>query len=231
METIELKNQEDWIIFHYDEHDKIQYVFTDEVYSKLESIIVSADFPLDYPFLAGPHLNAPNLRLLGFRGEGCRQSIRRLNLNGVYAPTIEGVGFEVTGITQVPDFILNFKTIKDIHFRLEKLIEMPAAMFDMIQLQTLRFQYGSQIAVIPDAIKNLVNLEYFDFWGASIQYLSSELFRLPKLVYANFTDSSYHPSKEVEDAVAEFKSKNSGIFFCWQDCTIDITKANEKEIL
>ena len=49
MKTIELKNQQDWFIILDAEHEKIQYIFTDEIYSKLESIIVEADFALDYP--------------------------------------------------------------------------------------------------------------------------------------------------------------------------------------
>jgi hypothetical protein len=143
--------------------------------------------------------------------------IQSLNRNGFSAPTIEAIGFEDTGITQIPEFILKFKTIRDIHFRHENVQEMPAALFGMISLKTLRFQYGSQIPIIPDAIKSLVNLEYFDFWGATVQYLSSELFRLPRIKYINFTDSSYNPSREVEEAVGEFKMKNSNDFHGWQD--------------
>lgn len=216
MKTIELKNQQDWIIILDDEHEKIQYVFTDEIYSKLESIIIEADFDLDYPLLEGPRLNAPNLRLLGFRGEGCKKCIQRLNENGFSAPVVETIGFESIGITQIPEFIFNFKTIKDIHFRKEKLRVLPSGLFDLINLQTLRFQYGSQIPVIPDAIKNLVNLEYFDFWGATLDYLSPELFLLPKVKYINFTDSFYKPTKEVEDAMYEFNAKNTNDFHCWQ---------------
>ena len=217
MKIIELKNQQDWFIILDAEHEKIQYIFTDEIYSKLESIIVEADFALDYPLMDGPHLNAPNLKLLGFRGQGCKKCIQSLNENGFSAPIIETIGFESIGITQTPEFIFNFKTIKDIHFRQEKLRELPTALFDLINLQTLRFQYGSQIPVIPDAIKNLVNLEYFDFWGSKIHYLSPELFRLPRIKYINFSDSSFNPSREVEEAVEKFKMKNSNDFHGWQN--------------
>ena len=217
MKTIELKNQKDWFIILDDERERIQYVFTDEIYSKLESIIVEADFALDYPLMDGPHLNAPNLKLLGFRGQGCKMCIQSLNRNGFSAPIIETIGFESIGITQTPEFIFNFKTIKDIHFRQEKLRELPSGLFDLINLQTLRFQYGSQIPVIPDAIKNLVNLEYFDFWGSKIHYLSPELFRLPRIKYINFSDSSFNPSREVEEAVEKFKMKNSNDFHGWQN--------------
>ena len=94
MKTIELKNQQDWIIILDNEDEKIQYVFTDVIYSKLESIIVEADFDLDYPLFQGPHLNATNLKLLGFRGKGCKKCIQSLNANGFSAPTIETIGFE-----------------------------------------------------------------------------------------------------------------------------------------
>jgi len=221
MKTIDLKNQQDWFLIDDNENEKTQYVFTDEIYSKLEAIIVIAIFPFG-PFLKGPllqgsHLNAPNLKLLGFRGKGCKKCIQSLNRNGFSAPTIEAIGFEDTGITQIPEFILKFKTIRDIHFRQENVKEMPPALFNLISLKTLRFQYGSQIPVIPNDIKNLVNLEYFDFWGATLQYLSPELFRLPRIKYINFTDSSYIPSKEVVDAIAEFKNKNPNGFHGWQD--------------
>jgi Leucine-rich repeat (LRR) protein len=217
MKTIDLKNQQDWFLIDDNENEKTQYVFTDEIYSKLEAIIVEADFALDYPLLLGPHLYAPNLKLLGFRGKGCKMCIQSLNRNGFSAPNIVAIGFEDTGITQIPEFILKFKSIRDIHFRHEKVQELPPALFGLINLQTVRFQYGSQISVIPDEIKNLVNLEYFDFWGATIQYLSPELFRLPQIKYINFTDSSYNPSKEVKEAVEEFKMKNSNDFHGWQD--------------
>jgi hypothetical protein len=217
MKAIELKNQQDWFLIDDNENEKTQYVFTDEIYSELETIIVAADFALDYPLLLGPHLYAPNLKILGFRGQGCKICIHRLNIHGFSAPNIETIGFEDIGITQIPEFILKFKTIRDIHFRHEKVQEMPAALFGLICLQTLRFQYGSQIPVIPDAIKSLVNLEYFDFWGATIHYLSPDLFRLPRIKYINFTDTSYNPSREVEEAVGEFKMNNSNDFHGWQD--------------
>lgn len=230
MKTIELKNQQDWFLIQDDENERIQYVFTDEIYSKLESIIVESDFALDYPLLEGPCLNAPNLKLLGFRGKGCKMCIQSLNRNGFSAPTIETIGFEGIGITRIPDFIFGFKSIRDIHFRHEKLHEMPAGLFGLINLQTLRFQYGSQIPVIPDEIKNLVNLEYFDFWGSTVKYLSPEIFRLPLIKYLNFTDSGYNPSKEVVDSMMEFKMKNSAVFYGWQNFSIGFTEVNQKEI-
>jgi hypothetical protein len=217
MKTFELINQQDWFIIFDDERERIKYVFKDEIYSKLESIIVEADFALDYPLMDGPHLNAPNMKLLGFRGRGCKMCIQSLNRNGFSAPIIDTIEFERIGINQIPEFIYNFKTIKDLHFRQEKLREMPSGLFDLINLQTLRFQYGSQIPVIADAIQNLVNLEYFDFWESKIHYRSPELFRLPRKKYINFSYSSFNPSKEVEEAVEEFKMKNSNNFHGWQN--------------
>jgi len=215
VKTIELKNQQDWFIIHDNENEKTRYIFSDEIYSNLESIIIVANFSLDYPLLQGSLLNAPNLKLLGFRDEGCKKCIQNLNENGFLAPLIETIGFENIGITQIPEFIFKLKTIKDIHFRQEKLEELPSGLFDLTNLKTLRFQFGSQIPIIPDAIKNLVNLEEFDFWGATVDYLSPELFRLPKINYINFTESRYKPTEDVLDAVKEFKMNDSNIFFGW----------------
>lgn len=112
MKTIELKNQEKWFIFQDDEGEETKYFFTDEVFSKLESIIVIAIYPLGYHILKGPLLSAPNLKDLGFFGDGCSKCFQSLNENGIYAPNIESIYFDNIGITIIPDFVLKLLSLK-----------------------------------------------------------------------------------------------------------------------
>ena len=201
MKSNELKDEQDWIIFHDDENEKNQYIFTDENYLKLLSVIVFADFALDYPLLEGPHQNAPNLNLLGLIGKGCINSIQNINENGISAPILENIYFDSTGITQIPEFVLNISILKHLTFRHEKNSALPHGQFNLINLQTLRFQYDSGIRVIPEEIKNLVNLEQLDLWGATLEFLSPKIFLLPKISDINFAFSNIKPKGEFLQVV------------------------------
>jgi len=183
MKTIELNDEQDWFIMLDDENEKTKYVFSDEVYSKLESVLIfdTNGSEIDFPLIEGPLLKAPNLKILGFIGKGCNKCIQSLNENGISAPILESISFDSTGITQIPEFLLKINTLSKLSFRNEEISTIPIELFDLINLNELHFQYTSEIRIIPDEIKNLVNLVNFDLWGANLEYLSPELFQLPKI--------------------------------------------------
>jgi len=219
MKIIELKDEQHWFINLDDENEKIQYVFTDEVYLKLERIAIITANPVDYPLIVGPKLNAPNLKDLDFMGEGSEMCFKGLNENGICAPILESIWLHNIGITKIPDFVLKFKSLKRLSIQNEKLTELPDELFNLINLQYLSVDYTRNhiIRKIPDGIKNLINLEKFVLESNQIEYLSPELFLLPKIQNINFAYSSYQPTNEVLDALKIFQKKESNYFTKWSN--------------
>jgi hypothetical protein len=86
--------------------------------------------------------------------------------------------------------------------------ELPDDFFTLENLKRLSFYYCTEITIIPDDIKKLVNLEHFDLWQANLKYLSPELFLLPKLKSVGLAYTQYPPTKEVSDAYEIFKGRN-----------------------
>jgi hypothetical protein len=232
MKTIELQDEECWSLNILENAENVRYFISDEVYEILEIIIIFSYCSIDFPIFEGLKLNAPNLKMLCFDKRSQTNipffgdfkfntpKLNRISLSGVgslkwfqdihqNANTLmlEDVYLDNTGITEIPDFILRMKTINKLTFRHEDISELPDDLFDLENLIQLNFQYCSGIKIIPDHIKKLVNLEHFDLWGASIQYLSPELFLLPKLEFVNFAYTYYIPAKEVVDAFEIFNKR------------------------
>jgi hypothetical protein len=202
MKTIELNDEKSWEIMIEDPTEKTKYVFSDKVFTELETIFVIdiMNTTIDYPFLEGPFLNAPNLKELVFYGQGCRFVIQKIIENGISAPILESIGFDSTGMIQIPDFVFRSKMLQQLTFRNEKLSEINDDIFNLIKLERLSFQYCSNIRVVPDKIKYLINLEYFDLWGTTIEYVSSELFLLSKIKEVSFAYSSFTSTGELFEA-------------------------------
>jgi len=216
MKIIELIDEELWMIDVLEKEEKVKYLFSDKVYSNLELICITTDISVDYSFLEGAKLNAPNLRVLYFSGEGSKSCFHFFCDPTFFAPSLEEVYLTRTGINELPDFISKIKTLKKLNFREEKLSEIPDIIFTMVTLESLSFEYFWNIKIVSDKIKHLVNLQNFDLWGASIEYLSPELFLLPKIHIINFAYSSYQPTNEVLDAMKIFQKNESVHFSKWK---------------
>jgi Leucine-rich repeat (LRR) protein len=232
MKTIELADEECWWIDVAENTEKVKYVISEKVYSKLGMIILYSSCSVDFQIFEGIELNAPNLELISIEEqsqsnipvfEGIKfntPKLKMISLNGIGSVKCfqniqennhfllpEELSLFYTGIHEIPDFILKAKTLTSLSFRGEKMTELPNALFTLENLQRLGFHYCTGIKIIPDDIKNLINLEHFDLWAANVQYLSPELFLLPKLKSLNFAYTQYSPTKEVLDAYEIFKGK------------------------
>lgn len=207
MKTIELKNEKSWEIIIDDPTEKTKYIFSDIVYTELETILVidMTNSNLDYLLLEGPHLNAPNLKELHFFGQGCSKCVQGLNENGISAPILESISFDSTGITQIPEFIFKLKLLKQLTIRCEKLSEIPDEIFNLVSLEILSFQHFHSIRVIQDKIKELINLRNFELCGSTIEYVSPELFLLPKIKDVSFAYSSFTSTGELFEARKDLK--------------------------
>ncbi|MEI7661766.1 MAG: hypothetical protein WCK34_06205 [Bacteroidota bacterium] len=243
MRTIELQNEEFWWIEIPEETENISYSFTDRIYTELEGIWIDAGHSADSSFFSGRELNAPNLQLISITvrsaniyhflqgitlnapklkyiqlsGEGAIKCFRRMTENINPAPVLEGISLIDTGITEIPDFILNTGTLTSLNFRNEKLTGIPASLFNLVNLEHLRFEYCTDIRVIPDEIRNLVNLGFFGLWGASLAYLSPELFRLPRLTGVDMVSTHYEPDEEMLNAVGKFMEREEVQFGLWEN--------------
>jgi hypothetical protein len=207
MKIIELNDEKFWEIIIEDPSEKTTYTFSDKVYTELETIFVidMTNSNFDYLLLEGPHLNAPNLKYLGFDGQGCRKCIQNLNENGISAPILESIDFMGTGITQIPEFIFKSKLLKRLTFRNEKLSVIHDEIFSLVALEYLSFKYSHDIRVIQDRIKDLVNMECFELCGATIEYVSPELFLLPKIKDVSFAYSSFTSTGKLFEARKDLK--------------------------
>jgi len=214
MKTIELIDEELWMIEVPDNDEKVKYILSDQVYNKLELISINAYSSIDYLFFEGTKLNAPNLKFLVISGEGSKSCFQLLYNIVLSSDLIEEIYFYYTRITQIPEFVFKTKALLRVTFRGENITEIPDEIFELVALQQLSFEY-SDIRIIPEKIKELVNLVGFNLWGSRIDYLSPELFLLPKIQNINFAYSSYQPTNEVLDALKIFQKKESNYFSKW----------------
>ena len=234
MKTIELKDEECWWIDIAENTEKVKYVISENIYEKLEMIMINSSCFVDFSIFEGLNLNAPNLVIISFDAgsqfsipvfDGIKfntPKLKMINLRGVgslkwfkgfqeniHNLLLKELALNNTGITQIPEFILRMKTLHGLTFRNEQISELPEGLFALENLVRLNFQYCTSIITIPDCIKKLVNLEYIDLWAATLQYLSPELFLLPKLYSVNFAYTQYSPTKELLEAYEIYKGKNT----------------------
>ena len=207
MKTIEIQDDTSLLIgfFEKEEKDKINYVILDKVYSKVESMVILSDH-MDFSFhLAGDKFNVPNLKELNLVGKFALNIFQNMREDFLYAPVLEKMYFTDTEIGQMPGFLKKNKSLRFLNFRHGNLLEIPTEIFEMENLQSLSFHYLNKIRILPNEIKKLTNLVHFDLWEASIEYLSHELFLLPKIESINLYYSSYTPTTEVLKALKEYE--------------------------
>jgi len=113
-------------------------------------------------------------------------------LNIIDVPAVEGVGFMGAGIRSIPEEIFLLKSLQSIDI-------------------SNKVPYS-----VPDGIRNLVNLERFNAEFSPIDYLSPELFRLPRIRHLNFEFSSYVATPEVLVAAEEFVAAG-GFLRLWNE--------------
>jgi hypothetical protein len=78
----------------------------------------------------------------------------------------------------------------------------------MKNLQHLWFHHTSALNVnLKSEVKNLQHLETIDFWGADIQYISPELFKLPNLRRINLAYARLNMDKEILKALEDWAEK------------------------
>jgi Leucine-rich repeat (LRR) protein len=208
MKTIDIPDNKE-IILGMEEGEKINYVFWDKVYSKLESLVIISeleDFSLHFE---GAKFDVPNLKEFCLYGKFALSIFQNTSEDFLCAPLLEEMYIGETEIEFLPVFLKKNKSLKSLTFRDGALIEIPCEIFEIENLQRLSFINLKNIRILPDEIKKLTNLVHFDLWGTPIEYLSPELFLLPKIKELVLHFSSYSPTSEVIEAFNKFKEKNN----------------------
>ncbi len=217
MKTIELVNESLWFIECDDPTEKNELVLPDNSYSNLEIISISNDSEGNCLYFEGQKIDVPNLKSIVLSGKGSLQCFQYF-LNHVFNNTfIEEIYFDRTGIDLIPKFILNFSTLKILKFQSEPFKRIPENVFELQNLETLSFEYCCEIKVIPDKIKNLKGLKYFGLWAVTIDYMSPELFYLPRIESMNFFKSKYFPTLQILDLLKIFKGGNGEVNYMWEN--------------
>lgn len=208
MKTLEIQDDNTILIGipKKEEKDKINYVFLDKVYSKVESLLILSDY-MDFSLhFEGNKFDVPNLKELNLVGKFALNIFQNKREDFLYAPVLEKMYFTDTELEQIPSFLKKNKSLKFLNFHHGDLLEIPREIFEMENLQSLSFHNLKKIRILPDEIKKLTNLVHFDLWEASIKYLSHELFLLPKIESISFCFSNYTPTIEVLSALKEYKN-------------------------
>jgi Leucine-rich repeat (LRR) protein len=164
------------------------------------------DFSLHFE---GAKFDVPNLKEFSLYGNFALSIFQNTSDDFLCAPLLEEMYIGETEIEFLPVFLKKNKSLKSLTFRHGDLLEIPGEIFEMENLQTLSFYSLEKIRILPDEIKKLTNLVHFDLWGASIEYLSPELFLLPKIKEINLCFSRYSPTSEVIKACNKYKEKNN----------------------
>ena len=188
-----------------DVNEEIEYYAKNEIYDKVEYIIISDKVS----FAKDTKINAPNLKNLQFFRNVINEILDNFDQIFINSNSLESIYIDITHTGKIPQFILNSKTIKELIIENRQLTSIPAEIFDITSLKRLNFRYVPNIKIIPDEIKKLINLEDFSLWLANLEYISLELFKLPKLDHINLAYSNYNPTgQELEKWNIFFQGKN-----------------------
>jgi len=212
LKTIELINEEVWLVGFENHKESVTYVMKSIDYSAVEGIIIDTPGSNFNIIVEAAELQMPNLKMVGLIGPLSLDFFTTIyqKLNSV--PPISQVHIEATGMTEPPDFIFESKHLNHLVFRHEDALKIPGKLYYISNLQKLEFHYCSNFTSVPDDIKNLQNLDFFNLWGVHTDYISPELFLLPVIRSINFYRSSYSPTVEVQKALEIFKAKNNTCF-------------------
>jgi len=175
-----------------DVNEEIEYYAKNEIYDKVEYIVISDKVS----FAKNTKINAPNLKNLQFFRNVINEILDNFDQIFINSNSLESIYIDITHTGKIPQFILNSKTIKELIIENRQLTSIPSDIYNITSLKLLNFQHAPKIIVIPDEIKKLINIEYFDIWDADFEYISLELFKLPKLKIVNFAYSHYYPTEQ-----------------------------------
>ena len=90
MKTIELEDEESWVTGIQENSEKVKYVISEKVYSKLGGIIIISYCSVDFQLFQGIELNAPNLEIL------CVDATSESNIS-----FFEGIKFKTPKLTKM----------------------------------------------------------------------------------------------------------------------------------
>ena len=201
MKTIELKDEEGWILGFERTEEQIKYLITQDEYPKMEEFFISKVYDIDLPEFEGDVLQLPNVRVLGLDGKDALNYYLGLAERFGLEHNLEEIYFKDTGMQQIPEFVLRAKGLKKLTLRNEDISRVPDRIYDLNELEGLHFQYTKNIKVLSDEIRNHQKLKRLDLWQSRIEYLSPELFLLPKIERISLEFSIYRPTREVMKAI------------------------------
>lgn len=216
--TITLKNDDIFLLDGLEIESNCENIiqFENEVNDQIT--LLAMQIPEDSSIAFAQKINAPNLPILWLGGGGSIEFMNNFDKYFFDQPELTTITLSSTGIKKIPDFILRSKQLKKLTFSNENITEMPSELFDLKHLKNLSFEVAPNLKKVPDEIKRLTNLEWFDLLSAKLDYVSPELFKLPKLRYANFAYCSYNPCKETEEVLNEWLiRKNNPRFSRWNE--------------
>ena len=214
METIEVLDEPFLIIEQGDELSG-KYSFRKNEYENLELIVIHSQSIENTIVFECDRFRAPNLQYLYLEGVGSVQIFENLYQKARQTFQVPEIYFKNTGIDCIPEFVLEMRNLSSLVFEGELFQEMPPELFQLVNLQKLRFFGHNKISIVPKEIKQLVNLKRFDFWDATLDYLSPELLLLPNIEEINFAHTNYKPSPEVLKLISSISDRRKLMFYCW----------------
>ena len=208
----EIPDEECWKIGDGESVYSFKYRITQTEYTKIKSLTINKEFDDAYPLIIGENLKLPNLESVEFIGGGSIPYFKRIRTRFDIHPKYTSLAYNRTNLHQIHDIIYNLSHIKHLTFRKENIKKLEDRFFDLNSLEELNFIYTQEIKVVPDRIKWLRNLKTFRLWQSNIDYLSPELFLLPKIEHIDLDYSQYTPTEEVLMAVKYYNSRHEEKF-------------------
>lgn len=212
--TIILKDEETWFLYDIEPNSDIHLHIESPVNRELNIIYIN--IPESCTISINRKINAPNHKILALGDSGSAQILENYYSFFEESKSLSEISTDRTNISSIPEFVLGNKSLTRLTFRNEHNLVLSKRLFELRNLDKLSFEYTNKITVIPDEIKKLVNLKHLDLWHSSIQYLSPELFKLPKLNWLNFAFTCYNPSIEFRNELEMWKAKGNHFSADWK---------------
>lgn len=213
--TIDVPDEPFLLIEQGDEPISVKYAFSMNEYENLELLVIRSKSIENTPVFECDKFSAHNLKYLYLEGRGSVHIFENLYKTAGQTFQVPEILFNNTGIHCIPEFVLEMRNLNSLVFQGELFREIPRELFQLSNLQKLRFFDHNKIRNVPDEINQLINLKRFDFWDANIDYLSPELILLPNIEEINFAHTTYKPSSEVMKCISVIRKKRKIVLYDW----------------
>jgi hypothetical protein len=170
------------------------FIFNKEEYSKTKTLVFKKGKDVSLKWVG--KVKFPSLEKLEFLHSGF-DIINSFSNNAYGFENLTSICFENNKISDIPEFVYSALKLNYITFWFEELHEIPPKFFELSNLKSICIKGDLKIKIIPDEIIKLKRLKWFNLEFAELDYVTPEIFNLPKETLWNISFVIYKPLENL----------------------------------